>query len=136
MIRLSLICKIWYIALCRWPCMLSDVTIEISSNVFFLCLCKNKISLLKNGYVYKNWLCIKFFMWYSENKSIKLPSGVRVSICVLISSQFPNPNCSIASRSLSSSLAVQLPRPLNILIVPESYINIHTSKFWYFYSAI
>lgn len=50
-----------------------------------------------------------------------LPSGVLVSMCFAISSQFPKPNCSIASKSLTSSLADQLLRPKNIPIAPESY---------------
>lgn len=50
----------------------------------------------------------------------KLPSGVFVSICLAISSQFPNPNCSIASSNLTSSLADQLVLPKNIPKAPES----------------
>lgn len=49
-----------------------------------------------------------------------LPSGDRVSICLAISSQLPNPNCSIASNNLTSSFAVQLLRPRNIPNAPES----------------
>lgn len=49
------------------------------------------------------------------------PSGVRVSTCFAISSQFPNPNCSMASSNLTSSLADQLLRPKNIPKAPESW---------------
>lgn len=52
-----------------------------------------------------------------------IPSGVLSSICLLISSQLPKPNCSIASSNRTCSLAVQFPLPLNMLMVPESLRN-------------
>lgn len=55
-----------------------------------------------------------------------IPSGVRVSMCLAMSSQLPKPNCSIASNNLTSSFADQLLRPKNSPNAPESYKSQYT----------